>query len=355
MAKSILLLLITTLSLVSVVSPSQAAQKQNFTVAWSVYVGWMPWDYAAKSGILDKWAQRFGIAIELLRINDYVQSIEGFTQGKYDACTMTNMDALTMPAAASVDSTALIVGSFSNGNDGVVLKQAGKTLVDIKNRTVGLVAGSVSHYLLARALHIQGLSESDIRIENVSDAEIVSHFDKPSTQAIVTWKPQLAQILTTPESTLVFDSSRIPGEVIDLMVANTKVLRDNPAFGKALAGAWYETMNIMAAQDAKATRALNLMAKASGTDLEGFKSQLTSTKLFAAPAEAQGFTSGSNIIRTMDLVRTFSFKHGLLGKTAKTVDSIGIEFPRDKTLGDPRNIKLRFDTQYAKLAAENKL
>ncbi len=35
---------------------------------------------------------------------------------------MTNMDALTIPAVGGVDSTVLIVGDFSNGNDGIVLK-----------------------------------------------------------------------------------------------------------------------------------------------------------------------------------------------------------------------------------------
>ena len=42
-----------------------------------------------------------------------------------------------------------------------------------------------------------------------------------------------------------FDSSQIPGEIIDLLVINTKVLADNPALGKALVGAWYEIMGIM--------------------------------------------------------------------------------------------------------------
>ena len=45
----------------------------------------------------------------------------------------------------------------------------------------------------------------------------------------------------------------------------------------------------------------------------------------------------------MDLVRKFSFEHGLLGEGAKTVDAVGIEFPGGNTLGDKANIKMRFD------------
>ena len=57
----------------------------------------------------------------------------------------------------------------------------------------------------------------------------------------------------------------------------------------------------------------------------------------------------------MDLVRKFSFDHGLLGEGAKTVDVVGIEFPGGKTLGNKKNIKMRFDASYMKMAADGKL
>ena len=129
-----------------------AFAKDDYKIAWSIYVGWMPWDYAAQAGIVDKWAEKYGITIEVVPFNDYIESINQYTVGAFDGCTMTNMDALTIPAAGGVDSTALIVGDFSNGNDGLVLKGAGKSLADIKGQNVNLVELSVSHYMLARAL-----------------------------------------------------------------------------------------------------------------------------------------------------------------------------------------------------------
>ena len=90
----------------AVVGPATAAaEKTSFNVAWSIYVGWMPWDYADQSGILKKWATKYGIKIKLTQINDYVESINQYTAGQFDACVMTNMDMLTIPAAGGVDST----------------------------------------------------------------------------------------------------------------------------------------------------------------------------------------------------------------------------------------------------------
>src|SRR5271163_3476328 len=312
------------LALLAAIAPQAvlAADRTSFNVAWSIYVGWMPWDYAEQSGILKKWAAKYGIKIKLTQVNDYVESINQYTAGSFDACAMTNMDMLTIPAAGGVDSTALIVGDFSNGNDGVVLKGKGKTLSDIKGQKVNLVELSVSHYLLARALATAGMRERDLKIINTSDADIVAAFSAPATTAVVTWKPQLSAVLGSPNAQLVFDSSKIPGEIMDLMVVNTATLAANPKFGKALVGAWYETITLMLQHDAAGAAAIAAMAKASGTDAAGYQGQLATTHLFAAPAEAYAFMTGDAAIKSMDLVRHFSFDHGILGQGAPSVDVV---------------------------------
>jgi NitT/TauT family transport system substrate-binding protein len=336
-------------------APTFAAERNSFNVAWSIYVGWMPWDYAQQSGILKKWADRYAIKIKLTQVNEYVESINQYTAGTFDACAMTNMDTLTIPAAGGVDSTVLIVGDFSNGNDGVVLKGKGKTLADIKGQKVNLVELSVSHYLLARALASAGMRERDLKVINTSDADIVAAFSAAATTAVVAWKPQLSAVLAAPNAQLVFDSSKIPGEILDLMVVKTDVLNANPKLGKALIGAWYETLAVMSGNDAAARAAQSSMAKASGTDLNGFGLQLNTTHLFSTAADAYAFVTAEGIVKSMDSVRKFSFEHGILGQGASSVDAVGIQFPGGKSLGDIHNLKMRFDSGFTKLAMDGKL
>ena len=161
-----------------------AQEKTDFSVCWSIYAGWMPWGYMQDSGILKKWADKYGLTIEAVQINDYVESINQYTAGQYDGCSMTNMDALSIPAGGGVDTTALIVGDYSNGNDGIVLKGEGD-LASIKGQNVNLVELSVSHYLLARALETVGLSERDVTVVNTSDADLVAAFSTPDVIAVV--------------------------------------------------------------------------------------------------------------------------------------------------------------------------
>lgn len=330
-----------------------AFAKEKFKVAWTIYAGWMPWDYAAQSGIVKKWADKYGIEIDVVQVNDYVESINQYTAGGFDGCVMTNMDALTIPAAGGVDSTALIVGDYSNGNDGIVLKDK-TSLKDIQGQPVNLVELSVSHYLLARALETQGLSEKDVTVVNTSDADLVSAFTTPDVTATVTWNPLLSEIMKQPNANKVFDSSQIPGEILDLMVVKTDKLKAHPELGKALTGAWYEIMGVMSGSDAKAKEARTLMAKAAGTDLADYDSQLKATFMFYKPADAVAQTQSPNLKLTMQQVAEFSYQHGLLGDRAPNAGFVGVQTPTG-IYGDANNVKLRFDPTYMQMAADGKL
>lgn len=324
-----------------------------YTLGWTIYAGWMPWPYAVQAGIVKKWADKYGITINVIQINDYVESLNQFTAGKLDAVTSTNMDALTLPAAGGRDTTVLIVGDYSNGNDGLVLK--GKTkLADVKGQTVNLVQGSVSQYFLARALESAGMKISDVKLTNTSDADMVAAWSTPEMTAAATWNPMLSEIVKAGGH-LVFNSSKIPGEILDLLVIGTEKLKADPNFGKALVGIWYETLAAMQGSTPEAVAVRTEMAKLSGTDLAGYDAQLATTFMYYKPTDAVAYVNSPEAVSAAEKVRQFSFSAGLFGQSAKSVDDIGIEFPGGKVLGSTSNVKLRFDPTYMQMAASGQL
>ncbi len=336
-------------------TPAAAQQKTDFRVAWSIYVGWMPWGYLSESGIMDRWAEKYGVTVEIVQINDYVESINQYTAGAFDGVSATNMDTLSIPAGGGVDTTALIVGDYSDGNDALIVKGGG-AIADLAGQRVNLVELSVSHYLLARALDSVGLAERDLAaVVNTSDADMIAAFATPDVTAVVTWNPLVSTILETPGATRLFDSADIPGEIIDLMVVNTETLAANPDFGRALVGAWYEVMALMTSDTPEGEAALSAMAEESGTDLEGFRAQLASTRMFWTPAEAIAFTEDPALKDTMVSVAEFLFDKGILGEGAPGADFVGVAYPDGTTTGDPSNVKFRFDTTFMRMAADGAL
>lgn len=328
--------------------------RTEFNIGWSIYAGWMPWPYAQQVGIVKKWADKYGIKINFVQVNDYVESVNQYTAGKLDGVTVANMDALTIPAAGGKDTSAIIVGDYSNGNDGILLKGA-DTLEAIRGRQVYLVELSVSHYLLARGLESIGAALTDVKTVNTSDADIAGAFMAPEVTAAVAWNPQLSTMKTIPGAREVFSSADIPGEILDLLVVDTATLKANPSLGKALAGIWYETMALIQRQDAEGRAARAAMAELAGTTPELFERQLATTYLYTDPKAAVAATSSPALITTMTRVRDFSFANGLFGQGAKSADAVGMAFPGGKTLGDTSRITLRFDESFMQMAADDAL
>jgi NitT/TauT family transport system substrate-binding protein len=172
---------------------------------------------------------------------------------------------------------------------------------------------------------------------------------------LVTWNPQLSEVKKMAGAHEVFNSSAIPGEILDTLVVRTEALAANPDLGKALVGIWYETLALMKAQTPEGAAARAAMGQLSGTDQAGFESQLTTTAMYYTPAEALAFYNSPDLKTATDRVRKFSFDHGLFGQGATSVDAIGIAFPSGETLGSTSNVKLKFDASYTTMAANNQL
>ena len=163
--------------------------------------------------------------------------------------------------------------------------------------------------------------------------------------------PPLMQCRGVKGARLIFDSSKIPGEIIDMMVVRTKTPE---SLKKALVGAWYETMAVMSGRNKKSKEAIAYMAKfAGGTEAE-FRAQLRTTQMFYQAGEAVAFATGEDLKKTMEYVRTFCFDHGLYGD-AQSKDLVGVEFPDGSVLGDNKNTKLRFNAAFMEMAAKNEL
>ena len=333
-------------------SPTNQA-KTKFKFVWSIYAGWNPWEYARVSGILDKWAKKYGIQIELERL-EYGPSIDKFMTPSVDAIVITNMDALMAPVTGGIDCTSLIMGDFSNGNDALISKD-NLQLADVTRNPIYLVEKTVSEYLLFRMSEMNPtIDASLIKVVNTSEGEITSSFiTNKSKKMVTTWNPWVMEVMKTPGMTKLFDSSKIPGEILDLTVVKTDVLNANPNLGKALVGTWYEVMSIMSSKTDRGRDALNTMAQIGGSSLNDYQSQLKTTAMFYSSKDAAEYTESQELQDKMMKVRNFIFKRGWLGNL-KSPNEIGIQYP-NKVVGSTTNVLFRFDSKYMRMAERGEL
>lgn len=330
------------------------AVRPEFTLAVSIYTGWMPWYLAEQNGVLQKWADNYCINIHVAKMGYGPSITDAYMAGNAQALVVANIDLFTGPASALKDTTVVVVGDFSNGNDKILTRNV--KLKDLKGQNAYLLAKSVSQYVLYRGMETAGLSLADVNILDTSDAEIAQNFLADKTQKVaVTWNPMAMQLEASRGVTNIFDSSEIPGEVQDLLVVDTKTLTANPDFGRALTGAWYEMMGIMTTRGPVANAANQAMASLSAVKVSEFAGQLKTTAMFYTAESALAFTSGEGIKAANDKARNGVFASGMMDEKIQSADYIGIQYPDGSVQGDANNVQIRYSVTYMQEAKDGKL
>ena len=324
-------------------------------IAWSHYTGWEMLGYMQSSGIMDKWNKKMGTDVELVFVGDYVDSVTLYASGQYQGVSVTNMDVLALAGAGGRKSTAVIVGDYSNGNDGVAL--IGYTSVnELAGVPVHLVEYSVSHYALARCAEKAGVSVDrflkEFEFVNTTDADIPGVVAKAAEDgdkvAVVSWNPMLMTVRNTKGVNVVCTSADIPGEIIDMVVVGDEV---DVKSRQALVGAWYEVLALVEKRDSNTIADL---AKQAGSTVADFEAQLKTTHMFYRPADAVAFVKDEQLKNTMRSVVDFSFKAGVYD-SVKSPDELGVQFPDGTVQGDDSNVMLVFDPTVTEQAAKGEL
>ena len=311
-----------------------ARSGREYQIAWSVWTGWMPFKLMEVKGFLARRAADKGISVKLVEFPAYMDSVTAFAAGKLDGCAMTAMEAL-QPAAAGVDTVAIVVNDTSNGGDGVLVRGI-DDLKGLKGKEILLAELSVSHYLLARGLDSVGMKESDVKIKNTDGDEAGKAFvADPKVEAVTTWNPHLFQAVEGGKGKVIFSSKEIPGEIIDLLVLNNSALKEQPALGWVLTEAWYDAMKAI---EDPATRedSIAVMAAGAHATVDEFKKMLGGTDLRTDRAKAAAFLEADTTKATMEKIKQFSIAHGLVKDTKFAIG-----------YGAKASEKLRFDASYA--------
>jgi NitT/TauT family transport system substrate-binding protein len=237
-----------------------------------------------------------GKSIDLVDFPSASDLMQAFESGKLDAVTLTVNETLLLAEKVPNLHIGLIM-DFSNGADAILAKGEITKLADLKGKKVGVEASAVGGYVLARALDYGNLNLSDLKPVYMPVSDHESEFKKGSIDAVVTFEPTRSKLLSDGAKQL-FDSTRIPGEIVDVLVFSNDVLNKNSANAQELIDGHFRAIEYMRKNTDDAARRLAPREGVSPAEflqaLNGMEIPLLFENKLILSKQDQGFESHMN-------------------------------------------------------------
>jgi len=200
--------------------------------------------------------------------------LQMYGAGKTDAVCITNMDVLS--PSLSRPGVAIMPTSTSYGADACIVTSGITEVKQLKGKKVRGLALSVSEYCFARNLEIRGENPNDYEFVNMDPgaAAMAMQQKQPDFDAIVVWNPFVLDTLNKRKDVKVlFDSTSIPGEIVDMVVIAKSSLEKEGGreFALAVLDTYYQLNKRLAAPDTRDDTLIALGAKFSNLDLQAMR------------------------------------------------------------------------------------
>ncbi|MDP2316351.1 MAG: ABC transporter substrate-binding protein [Pseudomonadota bacterium] len=174
-----------------------------------------------------------------IRIVDYAsaeQGLQAVRNGVTELYPCTLDEALLL-ASDLPDVRIVQVLDSSFGADAILAHADVPSLEALRGRRIGYEATSLGAYVLGRGLATGGLTPADVTPVFLQVDEHERAFLERRVDAVVTYEPVRSRIVAAG-ARIVFDSTQIPGEIVDVLVALVPFIERQPDTIVAVVRGW---------------------------------------------------------------------------------------------------------------------
>jgi NitT/TauT family transport system substrate-binding protein len=225
-------------------------------IGTNVWIGSEPLYLARELGRLDP------AAVQLVEYPSASEVLRAFRNQAIDGMVIS-LDELFGLAVDGLQPRVVLVVDVSHGADVVVGRPGMRSMRDLAGKAVAVESGALGAFVLSRALADSGMQAGDVKVVHLESNEQPRAFEKGQVDGAVTFDPYRTQLLKAGATTL-FDSTRIPGEIVDLLAVRASVLEKRPAAIQALLGGWFGALDYMQADPKDAARRMGIRQQTSG-------------------------------------------------------------------------------------------
>lgn len=225
-------------------------------IGTNVWIGSEPLYLARELGQLDP------KVVQLVEYPSASEVLRAFRNQAIDGMVIS-LDELFGLAVDGLQPRVILVVDVSHGADVVVGRPGMRTMSDLKGKPVAVESGALGAFVLSRALALNGMRASDVDVVHMESNEQPGAFRNGQVDGAVTFDPYRAQLLAAGATTL-FDSTQIPGEIVDLIAVRASVLDKRPKAIQALLAGWFGAIDYLRREPADAARRMGIRQQTTG-------------------------------------------------------------------------------------------
>lgn len=225
-------------------------------IGTNVWIGSEPLYLARELGRLNP------ATVQLVEYPSASEVLRAFRNQAIDGMVIS-LDELFGLAVDGLEPRIILVVDVSHGADVVVGRRGMRSMRDLKGRSVAVESGALGAFVLSRALALNGMQASDVKVVHLESNEQPSAFEQGQVDGAVTFDPYRTQFLRAGATTL-FDSTRIPGEIVDLLAVRASVVEGRPKAMAALLTGWFDAIDYMNREPKDAARRMGIRQQTSG-------------------------------------------------------------------------------------------
>ena len=171
-----------------------------------------------------------GLNLDVVEFPDPQTIVHAYLRGELPLAQLTTVEAVDLcDRAPDRCPVVVLVLDESRGGDQLLARPGISSISQLRGKRVGLLQSSLGPYLLSRALEREGMSLADVKLASVPLTAMPTALARGDLDAATLFPPYSEEATRQARATRLFDSSRIPGEIFDILVVDPQqmaALRD---------------------------------------------------------------------------------------------------------------------------------
>jgi NitT/TauT family transport system substrate-binding protein len=236
-----------------------SAQETKVGIGISGWTGFAPLTLALQAGIFKK----NGLDVSIKKIPQKDRHL-AIASGDIQ-CAATTAETWIVWNANGVATKQIFQLDKSFGADGMAVRNDITSIKDLKGKTVAAsVPGTAPYFALAWMLKKNGLSVKDVTVVNLEPAVAAQSFVAGQNDAAMTYEPYLSTVRAAPDKGKIIATTVDYPMVMDTFGCTPKFLSENPKAAQALANSYFEAVEMIGKEQAKAYEIMGADVKQSG-------------------------------------------------------------------------------------------